>query len=146
MLKKDLTPYKKFFKEIQKTKCCNIVSAGGRKYTKINNAESTLLLLSKYDSTFYNKVRKFMNRDFRNAIAHEDYMIESKMIFYNLTKTKRNRIKQETIFKMLISIGSLVNEIYQFQSKNMLIINNCILENKFTKKQIRQYLKIYNPI
>jgi hypothetical protein len=106
---------------------------------QIKTAEHVELLFKQHDTFFYEYIMKFVDRDLRNSIAHEDYSYKNEKIFY-----KKKRIKVDTLFKKIVYMGHFINELQTIVNKFGIDINQAILDQNIKKKDLVQFLRSFN--
>ena len=77
-------------KEIQKTKKYTVTTKKGMKTLEVKNAQTVLEVFHKFRPSFYYYLCRFLDRDLRNAVAHEEYNVNIDEITY-----KNKFIKKE---------------------------------------------------
>ena len=125
-------------KEIQKTKKYTETTNKGVKTLKVKKAQTVLEVFRRFRPSFYYYLCRFLDRDLRNAIAHEYYQVSSDGISY-----KNKFIKKRDFFIKSPLIGIMFNSFQAFEYENRIKIYEHIVKEKMSKQEIGHLLKKY---
>ncbi len=105
---------------------------------QIRTAEHVELLFKKHNLFFYNYLLKFLNRDLRNSVAHENYTFNNKKIFY-----KKKRINVDSVFNKICLMGDFINKLQALFNKYGIVISQSILDQNIKKKDLGSFLRSF---
>ncbi|MFP4403907.1 MAG: hypothetical protein ACLFPJ_06145 [Candidatus Woesearchaeota archaeon] len=123
-------------KKIKSGKQYAITNSFQKQIRQIKTAEHVELLFKHHDSFFYEYIMKFIDRDLRNSIAHENYSYKNEKIYY-----KKKWIKVDTLFKKIALMAHFIGELQTIFYKYRIDINQTILDQNIKKKDLLQLHK-----
>ena len=140
-------------KKIQKHKGYEIRTKKGLKKIKVKNSESVFKIIKRFRPSFFYYVNKILDRNLRNAIAHDNYTFDKTHVYYKkrffdkdtkkFTK-KKVSIHRDDIFKNAMFIGRLINFLQLLEYEYRVQTYQVILNKKMTKKEIKEYLEKFH--
>ena len=144
---------KSIVKKIQKHKGYEIKTKKGLKKIKVNNSESVFEVIKRFRPSFFYYINKLLDRNLRNAIAHDDYTFDKTHIYYKksifdkdtkIFTQKMVSTHRDDIFKNAMFVGRLINFLQLLEYEYRVQTYRAILNEKMTKKEIKDYLEKFH--
>ncbi len=116
---------------------------------RLNMRESwqVLEVFRRFRPTFYWYLVRFLDKDLRNAIAHDNYEIGSKNIYYKKkpfingkVRPKNGFINHRKLYAKHLFFGKFINQLQAQHYEIHIMFSEAALKNKMTKRQIKKYL------